>query len=102
MSEIKIRIATAFGPHSRKAWRAIVGATWSLPFRYITLGAQLSAMAMVPGVVINIPIEVLLMGMTAGVLVGWSLRVIDNLINEFLVFKWIKQFFKQKESHGGA
>ena len=52
------RVATAFGKHSRKVWRALVGATWSLPFRYITLGAQLAALSMVPGVVVSVPMGV--------------------------------------------
>lgn len=104
MSVDKAFVSNAFGKHSRKVWRALVGATWSLPFRYITFGAQLSALKMVPGVVIEIPLGWLMVaGMTLGVMVGWSIRVMDNLINEFLVFKWIKQFFKeQKEFHGGA
>lgn len=99
----KSRIANAFGANSRKVWRALIGASWSFPFRYITLGAQLTAIAMMPGVTIEIPAGwLMVMGMTAGVLVGWSLRVVDNLINEFLVFEWIKHVFvgRKKDTHG--
>lgn len=100
---IKARIANAFGTNSRKVWRAIVGATWSLPFRYITFGAQLAAMATVPGVVVFVPLAAVVQALSVGVLVGWALRVLDNLINEFLVFEWIKNTFTQhnnKDGHG--
>lgn len=77
-----------------KALRALVGATWTLPLRYITLGAQLAALAMVPGVVVHVPAGwSVVTAMSAGVLVGWALRVLDNLVNEFLVFEWIKRKF---------
>lgn len=93
------RVATAFGKHSRKVWRALVGATWSLPFRYITLGAQLAALSMVPGVVLAVPMGVAMQALSVGVLVGWALRVLDNLLNEFLVFEWVKKVF-MKDEHG--
>jgi hypothetical protein len=77
-----------------KVLRAVVGATWSLPFRYITFGGQLAALALVPGVVLHVPTGwAVVAAMTAGVLVGWGMRVLDNLINEFLVFEWIKRKF---------
>lgn len=81
---------------SVKVLRAVVGASWSLPLRYITFGAQLAALAMVPGVVVHVPSgPAAVAAMSAGVLVGWALRVLDNLVNEFLVFEWVKRkFFK--------
>lgn len=98
----KLHVANAFGTNSRKVWRAVVGATWSLPFRYITFGAQLAAMTMVTGVVVSVPMDVFVQALSAGVLVGWALRVVDNLINEFLVFEWIKHVFvgRKKDTHG--
>ena len=81
-------------PSTVKALRAFVGATWTLPLRYITFGAQLAALAMVPGVVVQVPAGwSVVTAMSAGVLVGWALRVLDNLVNEFLVFEWIKRKF---------
>lgn len=100
MNNIRTRVANAFGPHSRRVWRALVGATWSLPFRYITFGAQLAAMGLVSGVVIDVPLSAVLQAMTAGVLVGWALRVVDNLVNEFVVFEQVKRFFTERRSDG--
>jgi hypothetical protein len=80
-------------PYLVKLTRALVGATWSIPLRYITYGAQLSATAMVAGVHIHVPMDAMLLAMTAGVMTGWALRVLDNMINEFLVFEWIKRRF---------
>lgn len=77
-----------------KVLRAVVGASWSLPLRYVTFGAQLAALAMVPGVAVHVPSgPTVVAAMSAGVLVGWALRVLDNLVNEFLVFEWIKRKF---------
>jgi hypothetical protein len=45
----RLRVATAFGRHSRRVWRCIIGASWSLPLRYVTLVGQLAAVAAVTG-----------------------------------------------------
>lgn len=100
MNNTKTRVANAFGPHSPRVWRALVGATWSLPFRYITLGAQLAAMGLVSGVVVHVPAGTVALAMTVGVLTGWALRVLDNLINEFVVFEQVKRFFTERRSDG--
>ena len=89
-------IANCFGLHSRRVWRCLVGATWSLPLRYLTLSTQLAVMGFVPGVHIRMPLEVLFATLSAGVVVGWALRVLDNLINEYIVFEAIKKFFKTR------
>lgn len=48
-------IANCFGRHSRRIWRCIVGASWALPLRYITMTAQLAVIASVPGVLLQVP-----------------------------------------------
>jgi len=81
---------------STRVCRSLVGATWSIPLRYVTLSAQLASVAYVAGIEINIPSDVLFFALSAGVVTGWALRVIDNLLNEFLVFAAISQIFKRK------
>lgn len=79
-------------------WRAVIGATWSIPLRYVTLSAQLTSIALVTGIGIDIPAGLLFYSLTAGVMTGWAIRLIDNLLNEFLVFEAIrKKFFKGSE-----
>jgi len=79
-------------------WRAVIGATWSIPLRYVTLSAQLASIALVTGISIDIPADLLFYALTAGVMTGWAIRLIDNLLNEFLVFEAIrKKFFKGSE-----
>lgn len=89
-------IANCFGAHSRRVWRCIVGATWSLPIRYLTLSAQLAAIGAAAGAVVHIPPGVWLQAMSAGVAVGWAIRVIDNLLNEYVVFEVIRKCFVGK------
>ena len=93
MQSIKHTIAHAFGAHSKKVWRCIVGATWSLPLRYVTLALQVAAMGAVAGAVVHIPAADWLQVMTAGVFVGWAMRLADNLVNEYLVFEGVRRFF---------
>lgn len=90
---LRHRIATCFGSHSRRVWRCLVGATWSLPLRYVTLSAQLLVMSQVPGVGVHIPTAVMFATLSAGVAVGWLLRIADNLINEYLVFEAATRLF---------
>ena len=79
-------------------WRSVIGATWSIPLRYVTLSAQLASIALVTGISIDIPADLLFYALTAGVMTGWAIRLIDNLLNEFLVFEAIrKKFFKGSE-----
>lgn len=42
----------------------------------------------------RIPLEVMFTTLSAGVAVGWALRVLDNLVNEYIVFEAVKRFFK--------
>ena len=95
MQRIKHTIAHAFGDHSKKVWRSVVGATWSLPLRYVTLTLQVAAMGAMAGAVVHIPNGDWWQVMTAGVLVGWVMRLADNLINEYFVFAGVKRFFTQ-------
>lgn len=89
----RLRIATCFGPHSRRVWRCVIGATWSLPLRYFTLAAQLAAIAAVPGVQLRVPTSALLYAMSAGVLVGWVLSLLDRLAVEFALFPAVRRYF---------
>lgn len=70
----------------RRVGRALVGAVWSLPLRYITLplvfwasltaaGGVITADDLRPGLVI-----------TAGVLMAVALRAVENLLLEFALF----------------
>lgn len=95
MQRIKHAIAHAFGNHSKKVWRCVIGATWSLPLRYVTLTLQVAAMGAVAGAVVHIPDGAWWQVMSAGVLVGWAIRLGDNLINEYFVFAGVKRFFTQ-------
>ena len=93
MPSLRYHIANLFGSHSRRVWRCLIGATWSLPLRYVTLALQVAAMGAVAGAVVHIPAADWLQVMTAGVLVGWAMRLADNLINEYLIFEGVKRFF---------
>ena len=93
MTHIKHAIAHAFGAHSKKVWRCVIGATWSLPLRYVTLTLQVAAMGAVAGAVVHIPAGAWLQVMSAGVAVGWAMRLADNLVNEYLIFESVKRFF---------
>jgi hypothetical protein len=102
MPRIKHHIAHAFGTHSKKVWRCVIGATWSLPLRYVTLTLQVAAMGAVAGAVVHIPDGAWWQIMSAGVAVGWAIRLADNLVNEYLVFKNVKRFFTlppNKDTH---
>jgi hypothetical protein len=87
------QIARAFGPHSKRIWRCIVGATWSLPLRYVTLYLQVAAMAAVLGVSWQVPLTGGAVALSAGVAVGWAIRLADNLVNEYLIFPAVKSWF---------
>jgi hypothetical protein len=95
MASLRHHIANLFGSHSRRVWRCVIGATWSLPLRYVTLALQIAAMGAVAGAVVHIPAADWMQVMSAGVLVGWVMRLADNLINEYLVFEGVKRFFNQ-------
>ena len=95
MQGLKHAIAHAFGSHSKKVWRCVIGATWSLPLRYVTLALQIAAMGSVAGAVVHIPAADWMQVMSAGVLVGWAMRLADNLVNEYFVFAGVKRFFTQ-------
>ena len=103
MTSIKHAIAHAFGTHSKKVWRCVIGATWSIPLRFVTLTLQVAAMGTVAGVVVHIPPGAWLHVMSLGVGVGWAMRLADNLLNEYFIFESVKRFFTQsakKEVHG--
>lgn len=95
MASLRRHIANLFGSHSRRVWRCVIGATWSLPLRYVTLALQLAAMGAVLGEVVHIPSDDWMQVMSAGVLVGWAVRLADNLVNEYFVFEGVKRFFNQ-------
>lgn len=72
-----------------KLAKVIVGATWTLPIRFATYTAQLSATTAVYSSS-GSP----LWSLVAGVLVGWLIRVADNAINEFFVFERLARWLK--------
>lgn len=72
-----------------KLAKVIVGATWTLPIRFATYTAQLSATTAVYS-----GTDSQLLSLTAGVFVGWLIRVADNAINEFLVFERLARWLK--------
>lgn len=80
----------------KRVCRSIIGATWTLPLRYLTLSAQIAAVMLVSGIEMQIETGVLWASLTAGVLTGWVLRMIDNLLNEFFVFAAIIKFLQRK------
>lgn len=82
--------------NDKRVCRSIIGATWSLPLRYLTLSAQIAAVMLVAGIDMQLETGVLWAALTAGVLTGWALRVIDNLLNEFFVFAAILKFLQRK------
>ncbi len=81
-------IATAFGRHSRPVWRAIVGASWTLPLRYVVLAGQLAAVTAAQSAQAH-PVLVA----TAGVAIGWLASLIDRLAVELAIFPAVKRFF---------
>ena len=91
----RMRVATAFGRHSRSLWRCIIGASWSMPLRYLTLLGQLAAVAAVTGgsIRLDVPLSTLLAAMSAGVLVGWLASLADRLAVEYCLFPAAKRFF---------
>lgn len=93
----RTRVATCFGRHSRRVWRCVIGATWSLPLRYLTLAGQLAAIAMLPGVSLYVPDGAMAQAMTAGVLIGWAASVADRLAVEYCLFPAVRRFFVKGE-----
>lgn len=92
-------IANAFGPHSRKVWRAIVGAVWTYQFRMFTLPASIAATGLVD--VLSIPLNQLAVGIAKGALLGMVLMVVQLLINEFLVFDFLSRWFTKGKNDNG-
>ncbi len=88
-------VANAFGPHSRKVWRAIVGAVWTYPFRMLTLPAAIAATGLVD--VLSIPFDQLVCGIAKGALLGMVLMVGQLLINEYVVFEYLSRWFTGKK-----
>ena len=91
----RLPVATAFGRHSRRVWRCIIGASWSLPLRYVTLLGQLAAVAAVTGVTLQLdaPAGTIATAMSAGVAVGWLASLADRLAVEYMLFPAAKRFF---------
>jgi hypothetical protein len=90
---LRRQIATCFGRHSRRVWRCIIGATWSLPLRYITLAAQLAAIATLPGVSMHLPAHGLVQALSMGVAIGWAASLADRLAVEYCLFPALRRFF---------
>lgn len=94
------KIANLFGKHSRKIWRSVIGALWSLPMRYITFPLQFTtALALISAG------YSWFVAMSGGVVIGLIARLLDNLAVEFVVFETIKNWFlvnkKMKGPYGG-
>lgn len=88
---IKQRIAGAFGGHSRRVWRAFVGAVWSSPLRFATYGTLFfTSLAVYEAT--KSPLAAVAVGVAGGVV----FRFIENLVTEFLVFPSIARYFVGK------
>lgn len=91
---IRASIANAFGRHSRPVWRAVVGASWTLPLRYAVLSGQIAAVAAVSNATDQIsPAASASLALSAGVAVGWAASLADRLAVELAIFPAIRRFF---------
>jgi hypothetical protein len=87
-------IATAFGRHSRPVWRAVVGASWTLPLRFAVLSGQIAAVAAVSSATGQLsPAASASLALSAGVAVGWLASLADRLAVELAIFPAIRRFF---------
>jgi hypothetical protein len=78
----------------RKLLRALAGALWSLPFRFVTIPAIVASMVLVAGGPVGAA-QLLQPGvMLAGVLASVVLRLLDNLCVEFAVFPALWRMLK--------
>lgn len=81
-------IATAFGRRSRPVWRAVIGASWTLPLRFPVLAGQLAAVAAVQDATQHTGAA-----LAAGVAVGWAASLLDRLAVELALFPAVRRFF---------
>lgn len=78
----------------RKLLRAVAGALWSLPFRFVTIPAIVASMVLAAGGPVG-AVQLLQPGvMLAGVLASFALRLLDSLCVEFAVFPALWRILK--------
>jgi hypothetical protein len=80
----------------RKVLRAVAGALWSLPLRFVTIPAIAGAMLLAAGGTLT-PADLLQWPvMLSGVGVSVALRLLDNLAVEFALFPALMRLIKRR------
>lgn len=77
----------------KRLWRALIGALWSIPLRFVSIPAIAASMIYAAGGKLTTNDLLTTEVAAAGVAVSVALRFLDNLMIEFAVFPALMRIF---------